>query len=246
MTGEDSGKGKKMAIKREYRDRLFRFVFGNEAYRENALALYNALNGTEYEDPEELEFTTIEDVIYMGMKNDISFIIDGEMSLYEHQSTYNPNMPVRGLMYFGKLYHKYVTEKKLNLYGKKLEQLPTPRYVIFYNGDEWQGEEETLRLTDAFAYPERSCLEVTATMYNINLDKGNEILKRCKALNDYARFIQRVKDNIRKGKEKEEAVKEAVDYCITEEILDPILRKNKSEVTEMYLTEYNEEETLQQ
>lgn len=95
-------------VNREYKDRLFRFRFGTEAYKEDMLSLYNALNGTAYGNAEELSITTIEDVIYVGMKNDVSVLLDGNLSLWEQQSTLNPNMPVRGLMYFGNLYDQYI------------------------------------------------------------------------------------------------------------------------------------------
>lgn len=108
-------------VDRKYKDRLFRFLFGREENKEYALSLYNALNGTSYTNADELEFTTIEDVVYMGMKNDVSFMIQNFMTLYEHQSTYNPNMPLRGIMYFGKLYDRYVEKvrKSIAKYGKE-------------------------------------------------------------------------------------------------------------------------------
>ena len=90
---------------RRYKDRLFRSVFGE---KEDLLSLYNAMNHSNYEDPEELEITTIDDVLYMGMKNDVSFLLDGRMGLFEHQSTFNPNMPMRGLFYFARMYEAYV------------------------------------------------------------------------------------------------------------------------------------------
>ena len=137
-------------VNKEYKDRLFRFLFGREENKEYALSLYNALNGTSYTNADELEFTTIEDVVYMGMKNDVSFMIQNFMPLYEHQSSFNPNMPLRGLMYFGKLYDRYMEKNHFNRYGKILIKIPTPQYIVFYNGLEEHEEKEILRLSDAF------------------------------------------------------------------------------------------------
>ena len=125
-----------MRINRQHKDRLFKFIFQE---KENLLQLYNALNGTEYHDLEELEIFTLEDVIYMRMKNDISFVLDWQMNLFEHQSTDNPNMPLRGLLYFARQYEKYIAENNNNLYGTRLLLIPTPQYVVFYNGNRWEG-----------------------------------------------------------------------------------------------------------
>ena len=120
-------------INRTYKDSLFRFIFkgDNEKSRRWLLSLYNALRGSNYEDTSQLEITTLEDVIYISVKNDLSFLINDEMYLFEHQSTVNPNMPVRGLLYFSKLYENFITNKNLNIYGGKLIKLPTPKYIVF-------------------------------------------------------------------------------------------------------------------
>ena len=127
--------GKKLAkrnsLRRNYKDSLFRMVFRE---KKELLVLYNAINGTAYEDPEELVVTTIEDVLYMGRKNDISFLIKDVMNLYEHQSSVNPNMPLRGLIYISMLYQGYIEQNNLDIYSSTLLKLPTPKYLVFYNG----------------------------------------------------------------------------------------------------------------
>ena len=92
----------------KYKDSLFRKVFGAEDKRSARwrLELYNALSGKNLTNPEELEITTLENVIYIKIKNDVSFLVDSQINLWEHQSTYNPNMPLRGLLYFAVL-HQY-------------------------------------------------------------------------------------------------------------------------------------------
>lgn len=165
----------------QYKDRLFRLLFGREESKSNVLDLYNALNDSHYKDVSELELFTIEDVIYIKMKNDVAFILDSYLSLWEQQSTDNPNMPVRGLMYFGKLYSKYIKSRKLNIYGSKQIMLPTPRYVVLYNGAKDASPISTLRLSDAFINPDKSGnFEWTATVYNLSgkyLDGTNAATK---------------------------------------------------------------------
>ena len=116
-------------VQKKYRDALFQQVFFNE--KSVLLELYNALNQTDYDDADELIFYTIDDVIYLGYKNDVSFIVRGTLNLYEHQSTLNPNMPIRGLIYFGKQYESYINKINLNIYGKKLLSLPFPQFSYF-------------------------------------------------------------------------------------------------------------------
>ena len=132
------------------KDRLFSFLFGHADNRRWTLELYNAVNGSEYDDPDEIEINTMSDTIYMGMKNDLSFIIRAEMSIWAHQSTYNPNMPLRELMYVGRIYDKYVRQRRANIYGRKLIRLPAPKIVVFYNGLTEAGDEVILNLSDAF------------------------------------------------------------------------------------------------
>ena len=231
-----------MSVQRDFKDRLFRFIFGREERKENTLELYNALNGTNYTDPDLLELTTVEDAIYLGMKNDLSFIIDGLISLYEHQSTWNPNMPVRILVYFGKQYEKYIAANDLNRFGTKLMKLPTPKCVVFYNGAKDIPPRMELNLTDAFEFPEKSDINVRVQVININHDSGEKLLELCRPLREYSTFIGYVDDNRDAGMDTETAIDVAIDACIREGILADLLRKHRAEVKDMLLTEYNEEE----
>lgn len=137
----------KKTVRRDYKARLFEMVFRR---KEELLGLYNAVNQTNYTNPEDLEINTLENAIYLSMHNDISFIIDSRLSLYEHQSTYSPNLPLRYLMYVSDLYSKIT--KDLNLYGSKIVKIPTPRFLVFYNGAEERPEREEMRLSDAFMW----------------------------------------------------------------------------------------------
>ena len=233
-------------VNRKYKDRLFRLLFGDERYKENALDLYNGLNGTSYNNLDELEFDTIDDVIYMGMKNDVSFIIHNRLAIYEQQSTYNPNMPVRGLMYLGKLYDKFIKENDLDVYGKALVELPAPQYIVFYNGTESEFQDKDVfeqKLTDSFRNKE-SCIELTARVYNINFGHNAKLMESCKALSGYTQFVKKVRYYSNEDLSMEEAIDKAIDDCIQEGILVNVLTANKAEVKDMVLTEYNEAKTM--
>ncbi len=226
----------------QHKDRLFRLIFGNEKYKDNTLALYNALNNTSYENAEELELTTIDDVIYIGMKNDLSFMIEDCMNLYEQQSTYNPNMPLRGFLYFSKLYDKYLSINQCNIYGKKLIRIPTPKYVVFYNGSETRELAiEKLKLSDAFlTNTSKGEFEWTATVYNLNHCNNQELLKKCRPLYEYTYFIKKIQI-YRQRLELLEAVNRAVNECIQENILKTFLLTHKAEVIDVTITEFNQE-----
>ena len=122
---------KQPTANRNYKDTVFRMLFSD---RQNLLSLYNAVSGSHYDDPEMLEIVTLENAIYMGIKNDLAFIIGTDLFLYEHQSTYNPNMPLRDLFYISSEYQKLVDHK--SLYSSCLLKVPAPQFIVFYNGTE--------------------------------------------------------------------------------------------------------------
>ena len=248
MSKHKTKKRKKAApkINREHKDRLFRLIFGTEENKRNLLCLYNALNNSQYEDLDGFEFTTLEDVIYMGMKNDVSILIQSKMVLYEHQSTYNPNMPLRGFLYIAKLYEKYIEEKGLNIYGRKLIKLPTPQYIVFYNGLEDHPEEEILRLSDAFISEKKiEGYEWSVRILNVNYGENKDLMEKCKPLQDYAILVGKIREKIAEGFSIQEGIDKAVLECIREDILAEFLKKHRAEVLNVCLTEYNEERVLQ-
>ena len=228
-------------INRNNKDSLFKIVFGE--YPENALALYNAINGTNYSNVEDLQITTIKGAVYIGIENDVSFLFDNVMSLYEHQSTYNPNMPLRGLEYFSTLYSNYldrVTGSRRKVYGESLYRIPTPRYYVLYNGKKEQPEHLDMHLSDA--YEGKGDVEVRAHMININQGKNRELIELCKPLSDYTRFVQMVREYRDQGLLIEEAIEQAIDRCIQEGILAEILQRERNRVMSSLLTEFTEEE----
>lgn len=169
-----------VTVNREHKSTLFYYIFGSVENRHYLLSLYNAVNDTSYTNIEDIEINTIVDFIYIRMKNDVSFILDTDMSLYKHQSTYNPNMPIRGLMYFSTLYSQFLSEKNKNIYGKSLVKIPTPRYIVFYNGDDSYPDRLDLKLSDAFERPDSSgSFEWTATMLRFFKKHREGIMHSC-------------------------------------------------------------------
>lgn len=225
---------------RDYKDRVFRMIFKE---KENLLSLYNALNGTDYDNPDELTVVTLEKAIYMEMKNDVAFVFDKCLSMYEHQSTINPNMPLRFLLYVSAEYNNLIPKKML--YSTSLVRIPEPRFVVFYNGQTTQPEVVQMRLSDAFEHKtETPELELRVRMYNINYGKNKELLARCKVLNEYSQYVECVRKYVQQCLTPEEAMNKAVKECIENDILKEFLTKNQSEVVGMAIFEYNEAEVM--
>ena len=231
----------------QFRDRLFIAIFGKDTEKSKRwrLNLYNALNGTNYTDPDALKLNTIENVIYIKMYNDVSFLIDSQMTLYEQQSRPNPNMPLRGLLYFAELYQKHLAQKELDLHWSTLVKIPNPRFVVFYNGEPARPELYKLRLSEAFELEDKSGdFEWTAEVININPNKNETLVKSCKPMYDYVRLVGRISDNKKAGMKIEQAVNEAVDWAIKENFLEGFVREQKEEIIAMCLTEYDEESCI--
>ena len=225
-------------VNRKYKDVLFRFIFRD---KKDLLSLYNAINGTDYKNPEELEINTLENVIYMKMKNDLSFLVGASMNLYEHQSTWNANMPLRGMLYFAQQFEGLLASREDDIYGTKRVELPTPVYIVFYNGAGMQTDNLLLYLSDAFPTGRGSgCLECTCEVLNINRGYNRALMEKCHRLWEYSEFSSEIEENIKKGMRREEAVHTAIDTCIEKGILRDILVKQKAEVLHMILTEYDE------
>ena len=223
-------------VQHNYKDTIFRMLFKD---KENLLSLYNALNKTAYTDVSGLEITTLENAVYMNYKNDVSFVFDFELMLYEHQSTVNPNMPLRDLLYVTSILQKRVSAE--NLYGSRQIKIPNPRFVVFYNGTDHHPERQTLKLSDAYEKRlENPELELTVTVYNINHGCNEEIMDACKTLKEYAMYVGQVRIYA-KQMPLAEAVEKAVDYCIKTGILSGFLRKNRAEVIMLSIFEYDEE-----
>ena len=227
-----------VTINRTYKDRLFKIIFED---KKELLSLYNALTGKNYQNPDELEINTIDDAIYMHLKNDMSFILDDWQNLFEQQSTFNPNQPLRGFFYFADLYKvKYFGKK---IYSTRLLKIPTPQYIVFYNGTTNMPDRKELRLSDAFQQPtEQPDIEVVAHMLNINYGHNKELMERCRKLKEYAQFIDIIRHYLRENKQwsNEQAISKAIDDCIQNNILRDILQKERLRVMASILSEFDE------
>ena len=228
-------------VNRKHKDRLFRFIFKEKAA---LLSLYNAINDSDYDNLDELEIYTMEDYVYMGMKNDVSFLIDWNINLFEHQSTYSLNMPLRGLLYIASNLRKFVEINRLDMYASRKILLPIPRYYVFYNGTKSMPEEEIMYLTDSMPMEnakEISCVEFKAHILNINEGHNPKMMERCPLLKEYAIIVSDVRKNLENDLSLVEAVDYAVEQCIQREgPLADILRGHRAEVTDTMLKEYDE------
>ena len=222
---------------REYKSDVFKMYF---SIKRNILELYNALNGTSYTEDDDVEVNTLEQSIFLKIYNDVSFVLSGSINLYEHQSTINPNMPLRDLFYINDMYKPYGMTK--DLYGRTLIKVPTPKFVVFYNGRCDAPECEILRLSDSFIKttddPE---LELKVKVLNINYGHNKELMEKCVALRDYATLNQRIRDNLDNGMTIEAAATDAVDTCIRDHIMEDFLIKEKAGVINMHVLDFNEE-----
>ena len=216
--------GKEIRANRKYKDTVFRMLFSD---RENLLSLYNAVNGSNYENSDALEIVTLENAVYMGMKNDLAFIVDMGLFLYEHQSTYNPNMPLRDLFYISGEYQKLVNHN--SLYSSALQKIPAPNFIVFYNGTEREEDYWINYLSESYEnLSGEPNLELKVLTLNINEGHNRELMEQCQSLREYAQYVAKVREYARES-DLDTAVEQAVDDCIQNGVLAEFLRKHKSE-----------------
>ena len=235
---------------REYKSDVISMMLQIPEY---ALDVYNAMNDSVYTDPDMIQIMRLENGISLSVRNDASFFINNYLNLYEHQSTYSPNVPLRFLIYLTDLLKN--TIGKRDLYGRKRVQIATPHFAVFYNGTEKRPEKEVLKLSDAFINrtdtPE---IELTVTVYNINPNNNTQLLEKSEVLRSYMIFVNRVRENLEHQKkiaqnapeydeaayeeELEAAINEAIDHCIEHHIMETFFRENRSEVTKSMVLDY--------
>lgn len=222
---------------REYKSDVFSMLMKVPEY---ALDAYNGMNMSDYTDSSLIEIDTLENGISLSIRNDASFLIDSHLNLYEHQSTYNPNAPLRNLFYLANLLSRHTRDR--DLYGRKLCRIPTPHIVVFYNGSEKRPEKEVLKLSDAFIHKtEHPDIEVTCTVYNINPGFNQDLLARSKVLSGYMYFVNCVRDYLKKqgeNRDLETAIRTAVRDCIENHILEDFFRKNVEKVVKVMVLDY--------
>ena len=235
---------------REYKSDVISMMLQIPEY---ALDVYNAMNDSVYTDPAMLQIMRLENGISLSVRNDASFFISNYLNLYEHQSTYSPNVPLRFLIYLTDLLEK--TIGKRDLYGRKRVQIATPHFAVFYNGTEKRPEKEVLKLSDAFINPtDTPEIELIVTVYNINPNNNTQLLAKSEVLRGYMIFVNRVRENLEHQKkiaqnaseydeaayeeELEVAINEAIDYCVKHHIMEEFFRENRNEVTKSMVLDY--------
>ena len=250
MAHKDKKRNYRSNGNREYKSDVISMMLQIPEY---ALDVYNAMNDSVYTDPDMIQIMRLENGISLSVRNDASFFISNYLNLYEHQSTYSPNAPLRFLIYLTNLLKK--TIRKRDLYGRKRVQIATPHFAVFYNGTEKRPEKEVLKLSDAFINrtdtPE---IELTVTVYNINPDNNTQLLEKSEVLRGYMIFVNRVRENLEHQKkiaqnapeydeaayeeELEVAINEAIDYCVKHHIMEEFFRENRNEVTKSMVLDY--------
>ena len=228
-------------VRRTYKDSVFRKIFNN---KENLLALYNALNGTHYNNPEDIEIITLDNALFLKMKNDIAFLVStDQICLVEHSSTVCLNYPLRSLLYLTKEYQAILKQRNQDILSYTQVKIPTPRCIVLYNGLAQRPEREVMKLSDAFANQDvEGCLELKVEILNINYGKNESLQKACKTLEDYAILVAKIREYAREMDDLSMAVHKAIQYCIDHDHLRDFLILNQAEVAAMSLLEGSWEE----
>lgn len=217
--------------KREYKSGVFSMLLEEP---ENALDTFNALNDSDYWDVSLIRIHKIGGKVLLSVRNDASFLIDSFFYLYEHQSTYNPNMPLRFLLYFSELIWDLIHEKNLDLFGRKQILIPTPKFIVFYNGLEERPDIEKFELADSYEHKcEEYDLKLSCIVYNINPGYNDELKKKSKVLCGYTVFVEKVRRYADEYDQLQDAINRAIDECIEEGILVDFFERKREVILEM-------------
>lgn len=225
---------------KKYRDSVFRDYF-NEPIR--LLSLCNSILNTQYSDVNELNINTLEGIFFDNQKNDISCTLeDNFLILIEHQTNVNNNMPFRCLSYVAELMNNLVVDKD-KLYHKTLIRFPCPKFFVLYDGDEREPLQKEMRLSEAFE-GNNSTLELVVVAYNINFGLPQPLLEKCRYLHDYSTLVGKVKEGLRLGLTRKEAISRAVKFCLDNGIMGNYLVENSKEVFNMLALQYDNEKAI--
>jgi len=229
-----------MGANREFKSSLFSELFSDPV---RLRELYNAIANTNYGEDTPVELNTLEDILIKDLKNDVSFVIDDKfVVLIEHQSTLSENMPLRILLYIARLYERIA--KYEDVYRDRLLKIPTPEFIVLYNGEKKFPDERIYRLSDAYKTSDESVekfgsMELTVRVVNINPNGNAELLGKSSTLAGYSEFIEQIRRNKNSGMELLEAIKQAIEYCIDNGVLSAFLTERRSEVENMLYTEFD-------
>ena len=201
-----------------------------------ALDIYNALNGSHYEDPRLVEIVTLKNGISLTVRNDGSFFIGGIVNFYEHQSTHNPNMPLRFTIYYLEYLKQWINDNRIDLYGKKRIMIPTPHFVVFYNGVNGRPDFEVMRLSASFdpmGGESEDSIEVKCKVYNVNYGRNAWLSESSIVIKGYSIFGNKVRNYHDEGVELKEAIDHAINECIEGNILREFFIERRDEVRRM-------------
>ncbi len=235
VLGEDRRSNMKKG-NREYKSDVFSMLMED---KKNALQVYNALNNTNYADPEAVEMKTLNKGVSLSIRNDAAFVVDAALSIYEHQSTICPNMPVRNLIYYTNIIESEL--KNRNIYGYGLVKIPLPKFVVFYNGSDDQPETYEMKLSNAFEkQTDNPELELRCKVYNINRGKNRELLEKCSILKEYMIFVDYVRTfhAEQNFEDLKSAIEKAINTCIQESVLKDFLMQHRFEVEKVTELDY--------
>lgn len=235
-------KESKQISNRQVKSSAFTVFFSDP---KNAADLYSALDDTETVTPEDIAFTTLSGVLFMARKNDLAFTVKNRvLVISEHQATINSNMPLRDAIYYGRTMEKLIEPKAL--YRTDQLAIPTPQFFVFYNGDADFPAEKILKLSDAYIEKDSApMLELYVRVININLPVNHPILERCRPLYEYSWFIQKIKDYIMQGLNRDEAIIQTMEDCAAEGIMVEFIREHGTEAVNMLFTQFNMDDALE-
>mgnify|MGYP002671781130 FL=1 len=224
---------------RKIRDTVFCHFMSNESH---LLSLCNALNNTGYDESSDITINTLEGSFFSNIKNDISFLLNNLMVvLIEHQTTINPNMPLRFLSYVDELYKRYTSTSHKKIYGGNLIKIPAPEFYVFYDGNDTSFEQQTLKLSDAFEI-QSDKLELTVHVYNLADGMNDELKRKCLPIEEYSIFSNAYKHFRQQKMKIDHAVDAAIKYCLENNVMVEYLKNNQKEVIDMFGFEWNEKE----
>ena len=237
-----------LRLNKQYKDRLFKFLFGNPEYKELTLALYNSLNNSDYLNANDLQIVTLEESIYINMKNDVSFLLRKELYMFEQQSTWNPNIPFRMLEYVVQQYEKILDSSRSKYSSKKLK-IPAPNFILIYNGSE-DISVTKLKLSELYVgTTKRGLLDLEVEVINLQPEKNPTLKQWCKPLYEYSWVVDEMREYIKNNKNEKvtpELVGEALNHALQQMpddfAIKPILENKKEEVIPMIFQEFNESE----
>ena len=238
-----SVKTKSAKTNRQYKSSIFANLFGE---KDKMLELYNAIHGTNYAEDTPIRITTLENVLFNGIRNDVSFMIeDRVVVLVEHQSTINPNMPLRMLQYMVGVYMSIIDNK--DMYKELKMTIPRPEFIVLYNGKDYYPDRQSLKLSDMFVKENENyplSLELYVEVYNINKGHNPQFAERSETLNGYEIFVAAVNENPKSGMSRDKAIGKAISDCIDKNILREYLKQKGAEVMNMMLGEWKMKDAL--